>query len=106
MPNGLSVNSRRAQTLIAVREMILRGELAAHKTIEEVELSTKLGASRQSFVQRWKIFIRKDCWKNCPRVDTRLVSSPGRILPMRSRLVERSRVLQPVWQHAESPRAA
>jgi GntR family transcriptional regulator, vanillate catabolism transcriptional regulator len=46
MPNRPSVNSRRAQTLIAVREMILRGELAARKTIEEIELSKKLGASR------------------------------------------------------------
>ena len=32
--------------LIAVREMILRGEFATRKTIEEVELSKKLGASR------------------------------------------------------------
>jgi DNA-binding GntR family transcriptional regulator/AcrR family transcriptional regulator len=46
MRNRPSVNSRRAQTLIAVREMILRGELSARKTIEEIELSTKLGASR------------------------------------------------------------
>ncbi len=34
------------QTLVAVREMILRGEFASRKTIEEVELSRKLGASR------------------------------------------------------------
>ncbi len=46
MPNRPSLNSRRAQMLIAVREMILRGELAARKTIEEIELSRKLGASR------------------------------------------------------------
>ncbi len=46
MPNRPGVNSRRAQTLIAVREMILRGELAPSKTIEEIELSKKLGASR------------------------------------------------------------
>jgi GntR family transcriptional regulator of vanillate catabolism len=32
--------------LIAVREMILRSEVASRKTIEEVELSKKLGASR------------------------------------------------------------
>jgi GntR family transcriptional regulator of vanillate catabolism len=46
MPNRPGVNSRRAQTLIAVREMILRGELAPSQTIEEIELSKKLGASR------------------------------------------------------------
>ena len=46
MPNRPSVNSHRAQTLISVREMILRGELAARKTIEEIELSKRLGASR------------------------------------------------------------
>jgi GntR family transcriptional regulator of vanillate catabolism len=46
MPNRPGVNSRRAQTLVAVREMILRGEFASRKTIEEVELSRKLGASR------------------------------------------------------------
>ena len=46
MPNRPGVNSRRAQMLVAVREMILRGEFASRKTIEEVELSRKLGASR------------------------------------------------------------
>jgi DNA-binding GntR family transcriptional regulator/AcrR family transcriptional regulator len=40
------MTSRRAQILVAVREMILRGELRPRKTIEEVELSRKLGASR------------------------------------------------------------
>ena len=40
------MSSRRAQILVAVREMILRGELRPRKTIEEVELSKKLGASR------------------------------------------------------------
>src|SRR5665213_1342161 len=40
------VNSRRAQTLVAVREMILRGEFSSRKAIEEVELSKALGASR------------------------------------------------------------
>ncbi|HTW64455.1 MAG TPA: TetR family transcriptional regulator [Bryobacteraceae bacterium] len=40
------MTSRRAQILVAVREMILRGELPARKTIEEIELSRKLGASR------------------------------------------------------------
>ncbi len=40
------MSSRRAQILVAVREMILRGELAPRKRIEEVELSKKLGASR------------------------------------------------------------
>jgi AcrR family transcriptional regulator/DNA-binding GntR family transcriptional regulator len=46
MTSRSGVNSRRAQTLIAVREMVLRGELAPPKTIEEVELSKALGASR------------------------------------------------------------
>ena len=46
MPDPLRVNSRRAQTLVAVREMILRGEFALRKTIEEVELSRTLSASR------------------------------------------------------------
>jgi DNA-binding GntR family transcriptional regulator/AcrR family transcriptional regulator len=40
------LKSRRAQILVGVREMILRGEFASRKTIEEVELSKKLGASR------------------------------------------------------------
>lgn len=46
MTSRSGVNSRRAQTLIAVREMVLRGEFAPQKTIEEVELSKALGASR------------------------------------------------------------
>src|SRR5579859_3425510 len=46
MPSRPGLKSRRAQMLVAVREMILRGELASRKTIEEVELSKKLGASR------------------------------------------------------------
>ncbi len=46
MPNRSGVSSRRAQTLVAVREMILRGELAPGKAIEEIELSKRLGASR------------------------------------------------------------
>jgi GntR family transcriptional regulator of vanillate catabolism len=46
MPNYSGVNSRRAQTLVAVREMVLRGEFASRKIIEEVELSKALGASR------------------------------------------------------------
>src|SRR5207253_5400064 len=46
MPNSPSVNSRRAQTLVAVREMVLRGEFVYRKTVEEVELSRALGASR------------------------------------------------------------
>lgn len=46
MPGRSGVNSRRARTLIAVREMVLRGEFAPKKTIEEVELSKALGASR------------------------------------------------------------
>ena len=46
MPSGPGLKSRRAQMLIAVREMILRGEFASRKTIEEVEVSRKLGASR------------------------------------------------------------
>ena len=46
MPNRSGVNSRRAQTLIAVREMVLRGEFASRKIIEEVGLSKALGASR------------------------------------------------------------
>src|SRR5580692_5734870 len=46
MTSRSGVNSRRAQTLIAVREMVLRGELAPQKIIEEVELSKALGASR------------------------------------------------------------
>lgn len=40
------MSSHRARILVAVREMILRGELAPHKTIQEIELSKKLGASR------------------------------------------------------------
>src|SRR5277367_4385441 len=46
MPDTPRVNSRRAQTLVAVREMILRGEFSSRKTIEEVDLSKALGASR------------------------------------------------------------
>ena len=46
MSNRSGVSSRRAETLIAVREMVLRGEFAPEKTIEEVELSKALGASR------------------------------------------------------------
>jgi len=46
MPNSSGVNSRRAQTLIAVREMVLRGEFTSRKAIEEVELSKALRASR------------------------------------------------------------
>jgi DNA-binding GntR family transcriptional regulator/AcrR family transcriptional regulator len=46
MPNGPGVNSRRAQTLVAVREMVLRGEFTPRKAIEQVELSKRLGASR------------------------------------------------------------
>ena len=46
MPDPSRVNSRRAQTLVTVREMVLRGEFPSQKTIEEVELSKTLGASR------------------------------------------------------------
>lgn len=46
MPNHSGANSRRAQTLVALREMIVRGEFASRKPIEEVELSRTLGASR------------------------------------------------------------
>ncbi len=46
MPSRSGVNSRRAQTLITVREMVLRGELTFRRAIEEVELSKELGASR------------------------------------------------------------
>ena len=46
MPDSPRVNTRRAQTLVAVREMILRGEFVPRKIIEEVELSKALGASR------------------------------------------------------------
>jgi GntR family transcriptional regulator of vanillate catabolism len=46
MPNGPGVNSRRAQTLVAIREMVLRGEFTPRRAIEQVELSKRLGASR------------------------------------------------------------
>jgi DNA-binding GntR family transcriptional regulator/AcrR family transcriptional regulator len=46
MANGPGVNSRRAQTLVEVREMVLRGEFSPRKAIEQVELSKRLGASR------------------------------------------------------------
>src|SRR5580698_3167801 len=46
MTNRSGVNSRRAQTLITVREMLLRRELRSLRAIEEVELSKELGASR------------------------------------------------------------
>jgi GntR family transcriptional regulator of vanillate catabolism len=46
MPNRSGVNSRRAQTLVAVREMVLRGEFTSRRTIEEVELSKAVGGSR------------------------------------------------------------
>lgn len=46
MPSRSGVNSRRAQTLITVREMVLRGEVTSLRAIEEVELSKELGASR------------------------------------------------------------
>ena len=43
-----AVTSRRGQTLIAIREMVLRGEFAIRKRIEEVELSKTLGTSRSA----------------------------------------------------------
>src|ERR1700690_452371 len=46
MPNGPGVNSRRAQTLVAVREMVLRCQFSPRRAIEQVELSKPLGASR------------------------------------------------------------
>lgn len=46
MTNGSGERSRRAQTLVAAREMILRGEFPPRKAIEQVELSKALGASR------------------------------------------------------------
>jgi len=46
MPDGSSVRSRRARTLVAVREKVLRGEFAPRRAIEPVELSKALGASR------------------------------------------------------------
>ena len=46
MPTVPGVNSRRAQTLVAVREMVLRGEFTPRRAIEQVELSKALGASR------------------------------------------------------------
>ena len=46
MHKTAAAKSRRGETLIAIREMILRGELAASKRIEEAELSKTLGASR------------------------------------------------------------
>ncbi len=46
MPDSQGVNSRRARTLIAVREMVLRGEFTPRRAIEQVELSRALGASR------------------------------------------------------------
>jgi DNA-binding GntR family transcriptional regulator/AcrR family transcriptional regulator len=46
MNNRSGVNSRRAQTLVTVREMVLRGEFTSGRAIEEVELSRALGASR------------------------------------------------------------
>src|ERR1700722_17790751 len=46
MPDSPGVNSRRAQTLVAVREMVLRGEFTSRRAIEQVELSKRLGASR------------------------------------------------------------
>ena len=96
MPNRPGVNSRRAQTLVAVREMILRGELAPRKTIEEIELSKKLGASRPIVrATLEKLHAGRACWKNCPTADTRLASSLGRISPTRSRRAVRWRVWPP-----------
>ena len=46
MTNGSGGRSRRAQTLVAVREMVLRGEFTPRRAIEQVELSKALGASR------------------------------------------------------------
>src|SRR5437660_9194719 len=46
MHNSPGVNSRRAQMLVTAREMVLRGEFSSRKTIEEVEFSKALGASR------------------------------------------------------------
>ncbi len=46
MAGGPGVNSRRAQTLVAIREMVLRGEFTPRRAIEQVELSKRLGASR------------------------------------------------------------
>jgi DNA-binding GntR family transcriptional regulator/AcrR family transcriptional regulator len=46
MPNRSGVRSRRAQTLVAVREMVLRGEFTPRRAVEQVELSKTLGASR------------------------------------------------------------
>jgi DNA-binding GntR family transcriptional regulator/AcrR family transcriptional regulator len=48
MHKTAAVTSRRGQTLIAIREMLLRGAFAARKRIEEVELSKALGASRSA----------------------------------------------------------
>jgi DNA-binding GntR family transcriptional regulator/AcrR family transcriptional regulator len=46
MHKTAAAKSRRGQTLIAIREMLLRGEFASSKRIEEAELSKVLGASR------------------------------------------------------------
>src|SRR5208337_2783689 len=40
-----AASSRKGRTLIAIREMVLRGAFAARRRIEEVELSKSLGAS-------------------------------------------------------------
>lgn len=53
MPNRSGVSSRRAQMLVAIREMILRGEFASRKKIEDVELSRALSASRPLI--RWAL---------------------------------------------------
>jgi DNA-binding GntR family transcriptional regulator/AcrR family transcriptional regulator len=46
MSDPSRVNSRRAQMLVTVREMVLRGEFTSRRAIEEVDLSKALGASR------------------------------------------------------------
>ena len=66
MADPSRVNSRRAQMLVTVREMVLRGEFTSRRAIEEVDLSKALGASRPIVPRRWKNCARKVCWRNLP----------------------------------------
>ena len=97
------MSSRRAQILVAVREMILRGELPPCKTIEEIELSRKLGASRPIVRATLEKLHQEGLLNNWPLAATHRVSSPHRILPTPSRLAAHWRVWQPVWQRGEPP---
>ena len=70
MPDLPGVNSRRAQTLVAVREMVLRGEFAPGEPSSRWSFRERSALRGRSFAPLWKYCTRKACWKNCPRAYT------------------------------------